>query len=332
MTLDVTRSPRWRVRETTPPRRRRCRRRRRARVPTQVVSLLIPSTDTFDELEVTGQSYDPTDGSVKGFEERNGCADVRLLQCASVCALCNDAQLARDEDSGEFVRVGEPTECALRVLAEKLGPPPFQKPDGYEQAGAWQRAALSWRHAFDRQATLEFDRGRKSMSTVCTRGDATSLFVKGAPDSVIARCTRVRREDGSVVPLDEALRSALVEKVTAMASRPLRCLALATKEVSDWEDVERGGPTAHEAFESDLILEGVAGIRDPPRPEAKRAIARCKSAGVRVFMITGDSKETAVAIGKELGISSVHKSNFAAFCQCSIIASRHRRATCSTIQ
>ena len=96
--------------------------------------------------------------------------------------------------------------------------------------------------------------------------------------------------------------------------------------------MERGGPAAHEAFESDLVLEGVAGIRDPPRPEAKRVIARCKSAGVRVFMITGDSKETAVAIGKELGISSVHKSNFAAFCQCSIIASRHRRATCSTIQ
>ena len=140
------------------------------------------------------------------------------------------------------------------------------------------------------------------MSTVCSRGDATSLYVKGAPDSVIARCTRVRREDGSIGPLDEALRSALIDKVHAMASRPLRCLALATKEVSDWEDVERGGPAAHEAFESDLVLEGVAGIRDPPRPEAKRAIQRCKSAGVRVFMITGDSKETAVAIGKELGI------------------------------
>ena len=140
------------------------------------------------------------------------------------------------------------------------------------------------------------------MSTVCSRGDATSLYVKGAPDSVIARCTRVRQPDGSMVPLDDSLRKALVEKVHAMASRPLRCLALATKEVSDWEDVERGGPAAHEAFESDLILEGVAGIRDPPRPEAKRAIQRCKSAGVRVFMITGDSKETAVAIGKELGI------------------------------
>ena len=80
------------------------------------VSLLIPSSDAFEELEVTGGSYDPTDGNVRGFEERDGCADVRLLQCAAVCALCNDAQLARDEDSGEFVRVGEPTECALRVL------------------------------------------------------------------------------------------------------------------------------------------------------------------------------------------------------------------------
>ena len=107
------------------------------------------------------------------------------------------------------------------------------------------------------------------MSTVCTRGDATSLYVKGAPDSVIARCTRVRREDGSIVPLDDALRSALIDKVHAMASRPLRCLALATKDVTDWEDVERGGPAAHEAFESDLVLEGVAGVGIPPRPRRR---------------------------------------------------------------
>ena len=190
----------------------------------------------------------------------------------------------------------------MRVLAEKLGPPPFPKPDGYEQAGTWQRAALSWRHAFDRQATLEFDRGRKSMSTVCTRGDATSLYVKGAR----TRSSRGARAcDGRTGRLFHWMilcdqRSST--RSTAMASRPLRCLALATKDVTAWEDVERGGPAAHEAFESDLVLEGVAGIRDPPRPEAKRAIARCKSAGVRVFMITGDSKETAVAIGKELGI------------------------------
>ena len=141
------------------------------------------------------------------------------------------------------------------------------------------------------------------MSTVCARGDATSLYVKGAPDSVIARCTRVRREDGSVVPLDEALRKALVEKVTAMASRPLRCLALATKEVSDWEDVERGGPAAHEAFESDLVLEGVAGCveikilrrvradssRRPPRHrrDACSMAWRCRFLAARCTRHTG---------------------------------------------
>ena len=262
-----------------------------------VVSLLVPASTSFEELKVSGQSYDPSDGAVEGYEDRSQCDD-RLSPCAAVCALCNDAQLQRDE-KGAFVRVGEPTETALRVLAEKLGPPAVATP-ALQDTETWCRAARAWSQAFARNATLEFDRGRKSMSTICT-GEDTRLYVKGAPDSVIGRCSHVRTKDGAV-PLNDAMRKVLLGKVAQMASRPLRCLALATKDIEAYGDVEAGGPSVHEAFESDLILEGVCGIRDPPRPEAQRAIARCKSAGIRVFMITGDSKETAVAIGKELGI------------------------------
>ena len=174
------------------------------------------------------------------------------------------------------------------------------------------------------------------MSTVCSRGDATS-FVRQGRAGLRHRAARAcDGRTGRLFRWTMLCDRRSSRKSTAMASQAAACLALATKEVSDWEDVERGGPAAHEAFESDLILEGVAGveiIRDPPRPEAKSGDAGsshsvASPAGVRVFMITGDSKETAVAIGKELGICSVHKSNFAALLP--VLYHRPSSATCST--
>ena len=295
-----------------------------------VVSLLLPKAGDaaggapLEELPVTGLGYDPTDGSVAGAADlcdANGAAKA----AAAVCALCNDAQLAKDPASGQFVRVGEPTEAALKVLCEKLGAPSdMLAAEGADvrEAGAWHRASLAWAGAFDRVATCEFDRGRKSMSVVSRASDSSTvrLHVKGAPDSVLARCTRVvDPETGEAKPLDDDARLAFEAKVREMASRPLRCIALAyTDDVpaelrayepgDDADDATAEAPdclkdaAAHEALESGLVLCGVAGIRDPPRPEAKVAIAKCKAAGVRVFMITGDSRETACAVGRELGI------------------------------
>ena len=282
------------------------------------VSLLLPAEPgSFEELEVTGLSYDPTDGEVVG---RPDLAEshAAAFAAAAVCALCNDAQLAKDPKTGQFVRVGEPTEAALKVLCEKLGAPKSldASPEA-KQAGPWHRASLAWAGAYERTATLEFDRGRKSMSVVCKRnGSYARLFVKGAPDSVLARCSRVLDPaTGSPRKLEDGERAELAKQVTAMAGRPLRCLALAytddlppelqAYEGSD-EDADLPACLAtaddHEKLESDLVLAGVVGIRDPPRPECAAAIAKCKAAGVRVFMITGDSRETAVAIGRELGI------------------------------
>ena len=340
------------------------------------VALLLPDGGGgAREIKVEGKSYDPTDGGLFGEAPGLVDRDAAALKSAAVCAFCNDAQLAKDPETGGFVRVGEPTEAALRVLAEKLGAPkaleadcadlddayaptaregkpffsretPSQPRDGARNSSAapallfaspqrlcegieedqtvqnlisrkpvsprsaWQRAAVCWRSAAARTATLEFDRGRKSMSVVCS--DKT-LYVKGAPDSIIARCATIRDPStGKAVPLDDDTRKRVTLKVNELARRPLRCLAFATR--GSLPSVVEGyapgdslpkaldGAEAHEALESDLCLEGVAGIRDPPRPEAKVAIAKCRAAGVRVFMITGDSRETAVAIGEELGI------------------------------
>jgi magnesium-transporting ATPase (P-type) len=194
------------------------------------VSLLLPAEQgSFEELEVTGLSYDPTDGEVVG---RPDLAEshAAAFAAAAVCALCNDAQLAKDPKTGQFVRVGEPTEAALKVLCEKLGAPKSldASPEA-KQAGPWHRASLAWAGAYERTATLEFDRGRKSMSVVCRRnGSDARLFVKGAPDSVLARCSRVLDPaTGGPRKLEDGERAELAAKVTAMAGRPLRCLALA---------------------------------------------------------------------------------------------------------
>lgn len=128
--------------------------------------------------------------------------------------------------------------------------------------------------------------------------------------SVYLRCTRIRLSNGKTVPLTNDMRHKILEKVNSMATRPLRCLGLALKEGSDLGPLNRlndeegvaaspymRNPSHFAQIESNLIFMGICGIKDPARPEAAAAILRCREAGVRVIMITGDSKETAIAIG-----------------------------------
>ncbi|KAJ1448765.1 hypothetical protein M885DRAFT_470840 [Pelagophyceae sp. CCMP2097] len=251
------------------------------------------------EHGVSGLGYDPSKGVCTV-----DVADFAVQDCIAVCSLANDAQLAKDPATGDVLRVGEPTEAALRVLAEKCGTPPGVVADPGDN---WRCVASVFAQQHDRVATLEFDRNRKSMSVLCRKhGEAKlRLYVKGAPDSVLQRCTALRDPaTGRSVPLTKEDRLRIEELIKELASRPLRCIALATRDdLGDTVDPARlVDAAAHESLESGLTLCGVVGIRDPPRPEAKAAIARCKEAGVRVFMITGDSRETAVAIASELGI------------------------------
>lgn len=281
------------------------------------------------ERTVTGSGYDPTDGSVLSRDEDTDVSvDASVVDCSAVCAMCNDARLTRDEGTGAFARVGEPTEAALKVLCEKIGIPAavFADSPSSPSTPSWRKASDAWTlHGYERVATLEFDRARKSMSVLVRpkrrlleEGNVPNsprLLVKGAPDSVLKRCVAVRDPVSGVSrKLSNAERRLWQARCAEMASRPLRCLALATRDdlPEDLDDYGRGATkklpdslkdaASHELVESGLTLVGVVGIRDPPRPEAKAAIQRCRDAGIRVFMITGDSRETAVAIGNELGI------------------------------
>ena len=202
--------------------------------------------------------------------------DEKLLETAM--ALCSDAEL--DRDSGEAV--GEPTECALVNDAAKNGLPKPELEKEYERVGE-----------------APFDSMRKMMSTVHRTPDNKIIqFTKGAPDEILKRCAYALR-DGENVPMTDQVREEILKNNKAMADRALRVLCASLRE---WDDVPQN--TEPEYLEKDLTYVGLSGMIDPVRPEVKAAIEECREAGIRPIMITGDHKDTAVAIGMELGIIS----------------------------
>jgi len=267
---------------------------------------------------VEGHSYAPV-GNVKElipeWETNKG-----LQAFAKVAASCNQARLSVDAE-GRWIRSGEPTEAALVVLVEKLGCPNTAVSNRCFQAQVRTAAdamAFSnhWNEKCEKLATLEFTRDRKSMS-VLSRDKATgetALYVKGAPEGILARCTSIMLPDGTREPLTDAGRRAVQDTMEGMAKEALRTLALAARYDVKGAGLEGyNGPShpGHEqlrdpanfgAVETELTFLGMVGIIDPPRPECKGAIEECRVAGISVIMITGDNKTTAEAIALNLGI------------------------------
>ena len=202
--------------------------------------------------------------------EHNG----ETLSVASAMALCSDAVL-NDEDQAE----GEPTECALVNFACSVG---AKKRDLEKK--------------YPRIDEAPFDSARKMMSTVHKAGEGFVQYTKGAPDALLSRCTHYF-ESGKILPMTDAKRQEILNSNKAMADRALRVLAVAKR---DWAEKPAGN--APEYLEKNLVFLGLTGMIDPIRPEVKAAIAECRGAGIRAVMITGDHRDTAVAIAKELGI------------------------------
>jgi len=193
---------------------------------------------------------------------------------ATAMALCSDANL-NEENQAE----GEPTECALVNFAYSLGLP---KQDLEKTTPRVDEAP--------------FDSGRKMMSTVHAVDGAFIQYTKGGPDVILSRCTHYY-ENGRIQPMTDEKQHAIMLENKAMADKALRVLAVAKR---DW--AEKPAHNTPEFLEQDLIFLGLTGMIDPVRPEVKAAIEECRSAGIRAVMITGDHKDTAVAIAKELGI------------------------------
>ena len=253
-------------------------------------------------VEVEGKGYQPVGRFLRSGHPQNACSagDLKLLLMGAT--LCNDAELERakngkaDGDAIDTAQeqvaeglgwrmVGDPTEGALVVASAK--------------GGLWKEEIGS---SYPRVAEIPFDSDRKCMTTVHASHDGAAhenpytAYVKGAPDILIGLCNRIYR-DGHIVPLEEMDHREILAANEAMSAKALRVLAVAYKPL----DVVPEHP-APEDLEIDLVFMGLLGMIDPARPEVKPAVETCKRAGIRSVMITGDHKNTAMAIARELGI------------------------------
>ena len=236
---------------------------------------------------VTGTGYAPTGRFVRTDgqgplrddagpgDEVDAASDPALLAALDVAATCNHASLEQD-DAGRHSVVGDPTEGALLVAALKAG----------VERGRTGGRVLS---------EIPFDPQRRAMSVI-TRTDsgAIVMYTKGAPEVILPMCDRALIA-GREVPLDEDARRRILETAARMAEQALRVLGLALRRAPETEQgtfAERG-----------LVFAGLAGMIDPPREEAREAVRRCRAAGIRPVMITGDHASTALAIARELEIA-----------------------------
>ncbi|MCA3220051.1 MAG: cation-translocating P-type ATPase [Burkholderiales bacterium] len=222
-------------------------------------------------LDITGAGYVP-----QGRFEHGGAAvepGPALRELLTAGALCSDTHVVQREDDARWQVKGDPTEAALVVAAAKAG---------------LQKVALD--AAMRRVAEIPFSSETKRMVTLHRVDDGIVAYAKGAPEVILAGCSRWRTDDGDAV-LTESDAAAVVAAAEAMAGHALRVLAVA----------RRDDATLDNAVE-DMTLLGLVGLIDPPRDEAKAALAACRSAGVRVVMITGDHPVTAAAVARELGL------------------------------
>lgn len=230
-----------------------------------------------DLYEVDGIGYEPK-GEISLFKDQekspiNISEEFSLKRLIQIAALCNDAELTQKDDQWSIL--GDPTEGALLTLSAKANLPHHDLIAEYPRLG-----------------DLPFDSERKMMSVFHEIDDEFLSLTKGAPDIVLDKCTHVLIDD-QIRELTEKDREQILEANSAFAKSALRVLAFAYK-IHPNDNFDQP--------EQDMIFVGLTGMIDPARPEAKDAIAVCHAAGIRAVMITGDYKDTAVAIAKNLNL------------------------------
>ncbi len=224
-------------------------------------------TITESEMRVT---VILTDREIEVEKVEEAGEDLRLVLMCS--ALCNNSKVLYEE--GKRLYSGDKTEIALRKVAEEFG---FVK----------EKLDIEYRRVYE----IPFTSERKMMSVVVEKGEKKLVFSKGAPEILILMCSKVYHQ-GKVVPLDENKMQEILRKNESLASKGLRVLGFAFKELGEGE------------VEENLVWLGLQGMIDPPRKEVYKAIEECKTAGIRAIMITGDNPLTAKAIAEEVGLES----------------------------
>lgn len=252
-----------------------------------------------------------------------------LLRLAEISAICNDAKIVYQtvrhsscmvfvvisdeymQDKASYACVGEPTEAALKVLAEKLPCPELELAKSLPDLSPAARASAIneyYEKNITRLMTFEFSRDRKMMSVLARKNGSGILYAKGAPESILERSS-LALVNGKTVPMTSELRASILQHTIAYGSHGLRTLALAyaPDQVLDLSHYASESTSDYARFERDLTFVSLVGMLDPPRPEVKLAVANCKAAGIRVICITGDNKGTAETICRQIGIFGEHE-------------------------
>lgn len=241
-----------------------------------------------DEFKVSGMGYEPVGEFLNQGQAVLSAQYPELEMLLMAGSLCNDAALQKEH--GKWTIMGDPTEGSLLVLASKAGLGPIEL-----------------QNAFPRLAEIPFTSERKRMSVICETARSQThylrftqpytLFMKGSPELVLQQCNQVQLQ-ASVQGMKAVQRDRILIQNNTMASQGLRVLGIAYKPLSD-----NPAPVTLDHTEQNLIWLGLVGILDAARPEAKAAVARCRRAGIRPVMITGDHQLTAMAIAQEIGIA-----------------------------
>ncbi|HGH3102769.1 TPA: cation-translocating P-type ATPase, partial [Legionella pneumophila] len=235
---------------------------------------LVTASDVYS---IHGEGYNLSGGFTLQGQEINVSEDPLLQATLQAMVACNNASF--ESQGGQVATVGDPTEVALLVAAAK--------------GGLWRGELQT---SYPRIKELPFSSERKRMTVVCRQDHEHIAFVKGAPEVILERCTHILTKTGikKLTPNDKAR---MKQSCELMASEALRLLAFAKRQLE---------PAAlekeEEEIEHNLVFLGLIGLQDPPHASSKESISRCKKAGIKPVMITGDHPDTARAIAKELGI------------------------------
>lgn len=266
----------------------------------------------LEEIHVEGTTFAPEGNLLRADKQlaNPAVSSKTIAQLAEILALCNESHLSYDAKTNVFSLIGPATEGALRVLVEKIGTPDA-KVNATREAlprSAWTHfASHHYETKLPLQATYEFSRDRKSMSVLVGEDSSRKLLVKGAPESIIERCTHAMvGQSGKRVPFNQKFTDLLNEEIDQFGRRGLRVIAFAVKEDVQGDGAFKTAKTTQQyaALEQKMTFVGLVGMLDPPRPEVAASIRECKNAGIRVIMITGDNQTTAETICRQIGIFS----------------------------
>ena len=272
--------------------------------------LLDESASGLKEISVQGSTFAPQGVLVQEGEilDNPTFRSATLLKLAEVSALCNGSKLSFDPKTKHYSIIGEPTEAALRVLVEKMQTPEAvlnQKSKSLPENDKLHFASGYYENRSPVQSIYEFSRDRKSMSVLAKQDGKYRLLAKGAPETIIDRCSHALvGSKAKKVPLDSKISRILQQEVVKYGNRGLRVIAVASIDDLTLSKAHTTAKTSEEylQLEQKMTFIGLISMSDPPRPEVADSIRKCKDAGIRVVVITGDNKNTAESICRQIGV------------------------------